>query len=113
MLIIRSRWAPAGVTDAAFDQEPSFFYFTGDERLLGAILVIDGATHRADLFVSDLPRDLRFFAPSQAGPAVLSPNAVHVDYVSSWNDFASFVDDRLSHDPRPTIYVDDGGDASS
>ncbi|HWH04751.1 MAG TPA: aminopeptidase P N-terminal domain-containing protein [Gemmatimonadales bacterium] len=109
LLIIRSRWALAGATDAAFDQEPSFFYFTGDERLLGAVLVIDGATRRAELFVPNLPPPLRLFAPSQAGPAGLSPSSVHVDHVSDWNAFASYVDDRLSHDPRPTIYVDDGG----
>lgn len=113
LLIIRSRWAPAGLTDAAFDQEPSFFYFTGDEHLLGAVLVIDGATHRTELFLADLPPDLRFLAPSQAGPSTLAGSSVHVDHVSSWNDFGSFVDNRLSHAPRPTIYVDDGGDARS
>lgn len=113
LLIIRSRWAPAGPSDAAFDQEPSFFYFTGDERLLGAVLVIDGTTRRAEVFVPDLPSYFRLLAPTQRGPAALSPNSVHVDKVSGWNDFASFVDERLSHDPRPTIYVDDGGDASS
>lgn len=109
LLIIRSRWTLAGATDAAFDQEPSFFYFTGDERLLGAVLVIDGATRRAELFVRDLPPPLRLFAPNQAGPAALVPSSVHVDHVSGWSDFATYVDDRLSHDPRPTIYVDDGG----
>lgn len=113
ILVIRSRWAFAGATDAAFAQEPSFFYFTGDERLLGAVLVIDGATRRAELFVPTLPPPLQFFVPSQTGPAALSPSSVHVDRVSAWSDFASYVDDRLSHDPRPTIYVDDGGDASS
>lgn len=112
LLIIRSRWAPAGPTDAAFDQDPSFFYFTGDERLLGAVLVIDGGTRRAELFLPDLLPFLRFVAPSQTGPAALSPSSVHVDHVSGWNDFASSIDGRLSRDPRPTIYVDDGGYAS-
>ena len=114
LLIIRSRSAPALPTDAAFDQEPSFFYFTGDERLLGVVLVLDGATRRAELFVpAELPPDLRFFAPRQTGPTVLSPSSVHVDRVSGWNDFASFVDNRLLRDPRPSIYVDAGGYASA
>lgn len=113
LLIIRSRWALAGSADAAFDQEPNFFYFTGDERLLGAILVLDGATRHAELFVpAALPRGLHFFAPGQTGPAAMLPSSTHVDHVAGWNDFSSYVDNRLSREPHPTIYVDDGGEAA-
>lgn len=112
LLVIRSRSSLAGPADAAFDQEPSFFYFTGDERLLGAVLVIDGATRSAELFVpAHLPPRMRFFAPRQTGSTALSPNSIHVDCVSDWSDFSSYVDNRLSRDPPPTIYVDDGGEA--
>src|SRR5262245_14206442 len=61
LLVIRSRSTPAAGTENAFHQEPGFFYFTGDERLLGAVLIIDGGARRAELFVpTELPADLRF-----------------------------------------------------
>ncbi|HEY4320092.1 MAG TPA: aminopeptidase P N-terminal domain-containing protein [Gemmatimonadales bacterium] len=112
LLVIRSRWTPAGLNDAAFEQEPNFYYLTGDERLFAAVLVLDGATRQAELFVpAELPAALRFFAPTQPGPMALAPAAVHIDHVSAWGDFSSYIDSRLRADPRRVIYVDDGGGA--
>ena len=93
LLVVQSRWRPAQPSDAAFDQDPTFFYYTGDDRLIGALLVLDGASRRAEVFVrraADRTRDLR------------------VDAVSNWTAFESFVEKRLAANPRLTILVDDG-----
>jgi len=93
LLVVQSRWRPAQPSDAAFDQDPTFYYYTGDDRLIGALLVLDGATRRAELFVR------------RAADRVASPR---VDAVSDWAGFVPYVERRLADNPRLTILVDDG-----
>lgn len=108
VLIIRSSEAPASFTAAGFDQDPNFFYYTGSARMLGAILVLDGASRRAELFLpSQLPRRLRFVA-GDVRPSALSPSSLHVDRVSDWNEFSKYVDGRVAGDSSLIIYVDAG-----
>jgi Xaa-Pro aminopeptidase len=108
LLIIRSRAAPASFVEARFDQDPNFLYFTGSERMLGAILVLDGGTRRAELFVpGEWPRGLRRLV-GDVRAATLSADNLHVDRVSDWNAFAPYVDGRLAAEPTVTIYVDAG-----
>ena len=108
LLIIRSRTAPASFSDARFDQDPNFFYFTGSERLLGAILVLDGRSRRAELFLpGQWPRRLKPLVGDMR-PATLSADSLHVDRVSDWNAFAPYVDGHVAADPSVTIYVDAG-----
>ena len=38
VLIVRSKWAPSQFTQPSFEQGSTFYYFTGADRLLGAIL---------------------------------------------------------------------------
>src|SRR5689334_16725642 len=42
VLVVRSRWATSEYTEPAFEQDPTFYYFTGADHLLGALLVLDG-----------------------------------------------------------------------
>jgi Xaa-Pro aminopeptidase len=110
LLIAQSRSTPARATQAGFDQDPSFFYFTGAERVLGAVLVLDGATRRAEMFV---PQSLREFvgagARDQPIPGSAAAAALHVDGVSAWNELPSYIDRRLTSNPQLVIHVDDGG----
>src|SRR6185295_13658711 len=49
ILIVRSRWAPSRYDQPSFTQDPTFYYFTGADHVLGAVLVLDGKTRRAEL----------------------------------------------------------------
>ena len=109
LLVVQSRWRPAQPSDASFDQDPTFFYYTGDERLLGALLLLDGATRRAEVFVPTSPRGMA--AMSQAGLGSDRAASLRVDAVSDWTAFESYVEKRLADNPRLTIHVDDGSAA--
>jgi Xaa-Pro aminopeptidase len=106
LLVIRSRWAPAHYAQSAFEQEPTFYYFTGADHLLGAILVLDGKTRRAELFLpSRLPAFLGPIADNQPTPATAIAAAWHVDAVADWNAFPRYIQRRLTDDPKPSIRV--------
>jgi Xaa-Pro aminopeptidase len=108
VLIVRSKWAPSQFTQPSFEQGSTFYYFTGADRLLGAILVLDGSTRRAELF---LPRALPAFlgpiARAQPAPSAARATEFHVDGVSDWSAFVPYIDRRLSTGPQPTIRVDE------
>jgi len=110
LLIMPSRWAPTFATASRFDQEPNFFYFTGAENALGGVLVLDGAARRAELFLpTELPRGLQLVAPNQPAPGRSLATSLHVDAISEWKEFASYIDAALAASPSSTIRVDDGG----
>lgn len=109
LLIVRSSSAPADLGVARFDEDANLYYFTGAERMLGGILVLDGNARRAELFLpSRLPADLQFFAGDVRSNSV-SPGSLNVDRVSDWRAFAAYVDQRLATDSAAIIYVDAGG----
>ena len=112
LLVVQSRWAPAGAGQAGFDQDATFYYFTGDHRVIGAILVLDGSTRRAEVFVQRPPRgSLR--ALSEAGLGADRAARFGVDRVSDWNAFAPYIEQWLGAHPRGVMFVDDGGIESS
>jgi Xaa-Pro aminopeptidase len=107
VLIVRSQLAPAHPTQPAFEQDPSFYYFTGADHLLGAILVLDGKTRRAELFLpTTLPRFLGPVAPNQPKPSAVNPAMLHVDTVAAWDAFPPSITQRLAENPRVSIQVD-------
>jgi len=108
MLVIRSRWATGHVAQPAFEQDPTFFYYTGADRVLGAILILDGKTRRAELFLPHaLPAVLGPIGETQPKPNAVKPEAYHADAVADWNAFPRYLERRLRDDPRPTIRVDE------
>ena len=108
LLVVWSRWAPSQTSQAGFDQDATFYYFTGAERIIGAILVLDGSTRRAEVFVQrPPPGSLR--ALSEGGPSVDRAARLGVDGVSDWNAFAPYVERWLRGQPRGVMFVDDGG----
>ena len=107
MLIARSQWSPAHHTQPAFEQDPTFYYFTGADHLLGAILVLDGKARRSELFLpSTLPRFLELTAPDQPKATAVDPAAFHVDGVAGSDAFPRYIARRVSEDPKVTIRVD-------
>jgi Xaa-Pro aminopeptidase len=107
LLIVQSRWAPAAASQAGFDQDANFYYFTGADHVIGAVLVLDGATRRSEMF---LPRPTPgFVGASQAGLGRDRAASLGVEAVSDWSALAPYLEKRLASDPRPTLYVDAGG----
>jgi Xaa-Pro aminopeptidase len=106
LLVVQSRWAP-GQWNGGFDQDASFYYFTGAERLIGAILVLDGSSRRAEVFVGKpTPGSLTVLG---AGLAAARAARLGVDRVSDWNTFAAYIEQWLGSHPRGVMFVDDGG----
>jgi Xaa-Pro aminopeptidase len=111
ILILRSAWTLPGATAPRVDQDASFYYFTGAGEVIGAVLVLDGASRRAELFLpGTLPGILGFIAVDQPRPA--SGSAFPVDRTAEWSEFAKYVDRRVSDRPGLAILVDGGGDGS-
>ena len=107
ILLVRSQWAPSHFTQPAFEQDPTFYYLTGADHLLGAILVVDGKTRRTELFLpSTLPRFLGPIAANQPKPTGSHAAALHVDGVADWNAFPRYIERRLAETPKPSIRVD-------
>lgn len=107
MLVVRSEWAPAQYTQPAFEQDPTFYYFTGVDHLLGAILVLDGKARRAELFLpSALPRFLGLVARNQPKPSAVDAATLNVDGVADWTAFPRYITRRLVEDPTLSIRVD-------
>jgi len=112
LLVIRSVNAPGGAA-GSFRQDANFYYFTGSSSTLGAVLVLDGAAKRAELFLpTQLPPSSQFFAPGQPPAARAIADSFHVDRVSDWREFSAYVDSRLSSNDRLVIRVDDGGEVN-
>jgi len=84
---------------SSFHQDATFYYFTGLESAINAILAIDGAAGESWLFV---PSKLRL---SIGTPAVLkkatvpvsseSAAVLRIEHVVDWNDFISYINRRL------------------
>ena len=108
LLVVQSRWSPAPANQPGFDQDAAFHYYTGASRLIGAVLVLDGATRRAEIFLPSA-RPGTYVGMSQAGLGADRAASLRVDAVSEWRAFAPFIERRLADSPRLTIHVDDGG----
>ena len=108
LLVVQSRWAPAPASQSGFDQNATFYYFTGADHLIGALLLLDGATRRADVFLPT-PSQGMLVRASQAGLGDDRVASLRVDGVSDWSAFVPYIEKRLADNPRLTIHVDDGG----
>ncbi len=104
LLIVQSRWAPAPATAAGFSQDPTFFYYTGADHVTGAVLVLDGATRRAELFLPAATARTRAQDAEAERAAALT-----VDAAADWSALATYIDKRLGENPQIILHVDGGG----
>ena len=102
--------------DSGFRQDANFFYLTGLENLQRAILAIDGFTRQSWLFVSvpsardkDRTIDLQGMDSAFIDPGHESALQLGIEHVVPWDEFISFIDNRLKTDPKSILYLDDGG----
>ena len=103
LVLVRSRSTVMAENEDGFRQNALFYYLTGLENAVGALLVVDSQRHESWLFVP-LPGQLsgfgRFMHPPYAyvdhGPT--SAERLGLDHIVVWDEFAPFVDRRLKED---------------
>ena len=110
LLLLHARSALKTEDQSGFRQDATFYYFTGLESAMSAILVIDAPAQESWLFV---PSKLNGMADAMERPFV-KPGAeaqaqLKIERVVRWEEFASYIDRRLADDPKLIIYTDEGG----
>lgn len=117
ILLVRARQSVMTEYEAGFRQDPTFYYLTGLGNAVGALLALDARRHEAWLFVAEAGRLSGFGATMKAPYGYVVPGAdtsrrLGIEHVVLWNDFAVFLDRRLSEDPTLVVrgpFSDVGG----
>ena len=106
LILIQSKTEPKSYEQHAFLQEPDFYYFTGLNSVLSAILVLDGPNHKSSLFVPpDL--DIRTLYKPYALLEISkkTEQALLIDNVRDWSELTMFLDRRLKKIPDLKLYT--------
>ena len=111
--LLHSFSAPKSWRDSGFQQDSNFYYLTGLENLHDAILAVDGASKETWLFVM-VPTEKqqrRFDALSGWESVYLAPDhrteqALGIDHIVSWDEFANFIETRRKANPTIVLYLD-------
>lgn len=90
-----------------FRQDPFFFYFTGLENTVGAVLAIDGKSGESWLFLPSKPPFLRSGLKPEAEPGTESAKRLNIEHVVDWSELESFLSSRSSQ-TLLLYYADDG-----
>ena len=99
LLVLRSRESKAAYTDPGFRQEPNFYYYTGLENAIGAILVLDGGTRQSWLFLPPLVRWMsKSMSAGQPVPSDSLAARLRLDHAVEWSAFTPFITRRLAED---------------
>jgi Xaa-Pro aminopeptidase len=78
-----------------FRQDPAFYYFTGLENTVGAILAIDGRSHESWLFLrSPTPPELSVAGPAgfEGSPGSDAVKRAGIEHVVDWSELANFLE---------------------
>jgi len=106
ILLLKARTSGKSMQEPGWNQDPSFFYFTGLDHQPAAILALDGVAMETHLFV---PPDPRSFGVPVEGLSLrpLPSEATRLGYstVQDWEFFQGFIRSRLS-DGVDTIYLE-------
>jgi Xaa-Pro aminopeptidase len=103
ILLVRARSNVMTEYEAGFRQDPAFYYLTGLENAVGALLALDARRHESWLFVPDSGKLLGFGAAMHAPYGYVAPGAetaakLGIEHVVVWDEFAPFLDRRLAED---------------
>jgi Xaa-Pro aminopeptidase len=95
ILIVHAKSVPDESGDG-FRQDPAFYYFTGLENTVGAILAIDGRSHESWLFARP-PTPNEAFLAGPMGPLKGSPGSdavrrAGIEHVVDWSELANFLE---------------------
>ena len=104
LVLIRSRSKLMAENEDGFRQNAPFYYLTGLENAVGALLVLDSRKKESWLFVpssGQLPRIGSLMRPPYAyvESGQSSASRLGLDHVVVWDEFAPLIDRRLAEDP--------------
>jgi Xaa-Pro aminopeptidase len=121
LVLVRSRSSIMAENEDGFRQNANFYYLTGLENAVGALLVMDSRRHESLLFVPSPGQLFRIgslmrapYAYVESGQA--SAERLGLDHILSWDEFAPFVDRRLTEDSSLLIrapFLSDGKDLTT
>lgn len=108
LVLIRSRSKLMAENEDGFRQNAPFYYLTGLENAVGALLVLDSRKKESWLFVpssGQLPRIGSLMRPPYAyvESGQSSASRLGLDHVVVWDEFAPLIDRRLAEDPSLMI----------
>jgi len=108
IVLVRSRPSFMGPNEDGFRQEPAFYYLTGLDSAIGALLAMDSRRHETWLFVPEPGRlpgvgSLMHAPYGYVETGSDSAARLGLEHVVSWSDFAPFIDRRLAEDPTLII----------
>lgn len=93
-------------TADGFRQDPLFYYFTGLENTVGAILVIEGRSGESWLFLPSNPPFAKDGLEPEVVPGREAVKRLGIEHVVDWSEMEGFF---VSHagQARPLLYSDD------
>jgi Aminopeptidase P, N-terminal domain len=95
ILIIHARSSLDFAADG-FRQDPVFYYFTGLENTVGAVLAIDGKSGESWLFLPTDPPFLKLGRQPEVVPGVGAANRLGIEHVVDWSELVGFVAQRAT-----------------
>jgi Xaa-Pro aminopeptidase len=90
-----------------FRQDPYFYYFTGLENIVGALLAIDGKSAESWLFLPTPAASARSEIAAEVLPGADASKSTQIEHVVSWSNLQSFLNERAS--AASPIYFAAGG----
>ena len=117
MVLLHSASAPKAWSDAGFQQDSFFYYFTGLENLHDAILAIDGTSKQTWLFVlpptsgrqRGISAALSGWDAGYLQTGDETQQLLGLDHVVPWEGFTEFIEARRKATPALVLYLDQGG----
>jgi|SRR5579862_424933 len=91
-------------TADGFRQDPIFYYLTGLENTLGAILAIDGKSGESWLFLPPDPPYAKLGLQPEAVPGLDDSKRLGIEHVVDWTELESFLTRRATA-PVPLYYA--------
>lgn len=85
-----------------FRQDPYFYYLTGQENAVSALLAIEGKSGASWLFLPSHPPFAKRGLTPTLGPGSEAERQTGIDHVVDWTELQSFLADRAGS--SPTIY---------
>jgi Xaa-Pro aminopeptidase len=89
-----------------FHEDPYFFYLTGLENTVGAVLAIDGKKAESWLFLPTNPPYLKRGLAPEIQPGIEAAKQRGLDHVVDWSELEAFLTSHGSA-PQPLYYVED------
>ena len=94
------------LTADGFRQDPYFYYFTGLENTVAAVLAIDGKAGETWLFLPSHPPYLKSGLKPEVQPGAESAKRIGVEHVVDWSEMQQFFAAKAGQ-PPPLYYAED------